>query len=120
VDGKITVDGKPVTGGRVFFRAADGKVAMAYISSEGNYHAIDVPAGTLKVNVTPPTRMETDKMRRGKGKKPNAPETLEAPELPPGTSSVFIPQKYQDPESSGLTCTVKSGTNTFDIEMTSK
>lgn len=120
VEGKITVDGHPVTAGRVFFQGADQQVAFAYISPQGTYRAVDVPAGTAKVYVTAPTRMEREKMRRqsqGKGKKLVMPE---AGEEPPGSNDVAIPQKYQIPESSGLTCTVTSGTTTFDIEMTSK
>jgi hypothetical protein len=117
VEGKVTVDGHPANSGRVFFRSADGKsVVFAYIMPEGTYQAMDVPLGPMKVTVTPLTRLERDKLQRSAKKKPNAPES---PAVPKG-SFVPIPPKYEDPDGSGLTTTVNSGINTYDIELSSR
>jgi hypothetical protein len=121
VEGEITVDGQPANSGRVFFRSADEKsVVVAYVQSDGTYHAVDVPLGPMTVWVTPLTRLERGKLQRNaKAKKPNVPEAPEGPEAPI-LSFVSIPPKYQDPNSSGLTTTVQSGTNTYNIEMASR
>jgi hypothetical protein len=121
VDGKITVDGRPVNSGRVLFRSADEKhVVFAYIGPEGAYRALDVPSGPMNVWVTPPTKMERAKMqRKGRAKKGDTSEAPEVPEVPI-VSFVPIPQKYQDPTTSGLTTTVQPGPNTYNIEMSSR
>jgi hypothetical protein len=121
VDGKITVDGRPANSGRVFFRSADEKsVVVAYIGREGTYHAVDVPPGTMNVWVTPPTKMERQKMQRRGGARKERPADAPEPPEPPLASIVSIPQKYQDPTSSGLTTTVQPGRNTYNIEMSSR
>jgi hypothetical protein len=121
VDGKITVDGRPANSGRVFFRSADEKsVVFAYIAPDGAYHAIDVPPGPMKVWITPLTKMERSKLqRRAATKKGKTAEAAEAPEAPI-LSFVSIPQKYQAPTSSGLTTTVQTGTNTYNIQLSSR
>jgi hypothetical protein len=120
VDGKVTVDGRPANSGRVFFKSADDKgEAVAYIGRDGAYHAIDVPLGAMKVWVTPPTKMERQKMARRGGARKERPADTPEPE-PPLASIVPIPQKYQDPTSSGLTTTVQAGPNTYNIEMSSR
>jgi hypothetical protein len=120
VDGKITIDGRPVNSGRVFFRSADEKsVVFAYIDRDGSYHAMDVPMGPMNVWVTPPTKMEREKAQRiaaGRAKKGTAPEAPEAPVV----SFVPIPKKYQDPTTSKLTTTVQGRTNSYNIEMLSR
>jgi hypothetical protein len=119
VEGKVTVDGHPATAGRVVFRSADGKsTVIANIATDGSYRALDVPQEDMKVTVAGLTRLERTRIQRGagKGKKSSESEAM-AKEI---ESSPKIPERYQDPEASGLTCTVKSGTNTYNIEISSK
>jgi hypothetical protein len=118
VEGKVTFDGQPVGGGRVTFRSADGKsTVVAKIAADGAYRALDVPCEAMKVTVTPLDKFERIRMQRGtKGKNSGISES-QAESL---ESSTKIPEKYQDPDASGLALTVHSGTNNFPIELSSK
>ena len=121
VKGKITVDGRPANSGRVFFRSADEKsVVFAYLGPDGAYQAVDVPPGPMNAWVTPLTKMERTKIQRSaRSKKAKAAEESEAPPTPI-VSFQSIPEKYQDPTTSRLTTIVNSGTNTYNIEMSSQ
>ena len=126
VEGKVTVNGQPVNSGRVFFRSPDGKhTIIAKIRPDGTYRALDVPYVAMRVSVTPLTKWE--RMRRmqdpKRGKKlpgseaPATPgEGVEPAEIP----RVSVPERYQDPDASGLTFTAQSETNTYNIEMSSE
>jgi hypothetical protein len=120
VEGKVTVDGQLVSAGRVIFRSADGKsTVLANIAPDGSYRALDVPQDDMKVTVAGLSKFERIRLQRGgkgKGKSSSASETL-AKEI---ESSPKIPEKYLDPDASGLGLTVKSGTNTYNIEISSK
>jgi len=119
VEGKVIVDGQPVTAGRVIFQSMDGKSSIiAKIAPDGSYRALDVPCGAMNVFVTPLDKVERIRIQRGgtKGKKSSESEALaKAVE-----SSPKIPEKYEDADTSRLTFTVKSGTNTYNIEILSK
>ncbi len=121
VEGKVTIDGRAATSGRVFFRSADGKsVVAATIGSDGTYRAVDVPCDAMKVTVTLPTKWERIGLVRD-AKKAKQAAGSEAPGAPGGAKAVDyatkIPKKYEDPDASGLAYTVKSGANTYNIEI---
>jgi hypothetical protein len=113
VEGKVTLDGTPVAGAAsVYFTCANGEVRAVPVRRDGFYRALLIPVGAVKVYVTPsvtPTRQ----VDRGKKKGPDEPEA-------PSARSVQIPKKYTDAETSGLSTTVHSGTNTYDIELSSQ
>lgn len=124
VEGKVTIDGQPASSGRVFFRSADGKsTIVATIGSDGAYRAVDVPCDAMKITVTLPTKWERIGLIRD-AKKAKKPGASVGPGAPGGVkafeSSAKIPKKYEDPDASGLALTVKSGTNTYDIEISTK
>jgi hypothetical protein len=120
VTGKVTVDGQPVSAGRVVFRTADGTSnvpVIAKIATDGSYRALDVPQGAMNVTVDGLTKFERIKIQSGvKGKKTSESKARAAAI----ESSPKIPEKYQNPDASGLTFTVKGGTNTYNIEIQSK
>lgn len=118
VEGMVTVDGQPVTAGRVVFRSADGKsTILANIAPDGSYRALDVPYVPMQVTVAGLTKMERVRVQRGvKGKKSAESEARnKAVE-----SSPKVPEKYEDPDTSGLSFTATSGTNTYNIEIRSE
>jgi hypothetical protein len=124
VEGKVTIDGQPASSGRVFFRSADGKsTVVATIGPDGAYRAVDVPCDTMKVTVTLPTKWERIGLLRD-AKKAKKSGASEGPKAPRGVGAsepgVKISEKYQNPDTSGLTLAVTSGTNTYDIEISSK
>ncbi len=101
-----------VKGGYVNFTAADGSRHSADISKEGTYTVENVPLGDAKVSV------DTSSLKPN----PNAPNMGNRPPNDPNLAAakdaaeryVWIPDKYADPASSGLTVTVKAGNNPYD------
>jgi hypothetical protein len=130
VEGKVTVDGAPANSGIVAFTSVDGKGRIASmagaIQSDGTYRIPNAPLGAVKVSVAPLTLTQTRGARRKekvikrmemkqKGQT-DLPQAAPAPDAP----VVPIPKKYADADSSGLTTTLNPGTNTYDIELSSR
>jgi hypothetical protein len=127
VKGKVTVDGRPLNGGTVFFLEADvpegqKNSSPGTIHEDGTYQADAVPVGPVKVNLMPDLMiMGKERIRGGPTALP--PGNLRGAAPPPAPANappVSIPPKYRKFDTSGLTLTVHGGTNQFDIEMTSK
>ena len=131
VSGRVLYNGKPVTGGWVTFRPADGRknTVNALLDANGNYEAV-LPAGEVLIAVDN-RELERQAADRGAarpalppglklpaGAKPGAepPAAKTAPDRPPGTY-VPIPEQYYDVDTSGLKYTVKSGPQSHDIEL---
>ena len=107
VSGKVTLDGQPVSEGRISFNDASRGIFMtADLRADGSYEVVraeghGLPPGTYQVAVTP---LPSD--------------------LPVGFSSTAppkrfseIPAKYHNPATSGLTLTVAQETNPFDVAL---
>jgi hypothetical protein len=108
VEGTVTLDGTPVTGAAsVQFTCANGEVRAAPVRRDGFYRALLIPVGPAKVSVTPDIQVVSKK--KGKAE----------PGAPP-QHAVQIPQKYLNADTSGLSTTVRSGTHTYDIELSSQ
>src|SRR5262245_8421596 len=122
VSGKVTYQGQPVTSGAVIIFGADGNADSGRIDHKGDYTVHQAPSGPVKVVVIPgkPARtmpaLPLDRAT-GRPKEPPAKDrggVLVAP--PPGKGD--FPQKYQDPDQSGLTFTVRGGRKqAFDIAL---
>jgi hypothetical protein len=111
VGGTVTYNGKKLTMGTITFVSPDGKKkGFTNISTDGTYKLVEPPLGQVKVGilVKPP---------------PKAPESKNATKAtigdPPAISldPVLIPAVYADPNKSGLSTELKSGANTYDIEL---
>ena len=110
VGGTVMLDGKPLTTGTVtFFSQASGITAYGQIQSNGRYTLQTgtdkgLPAGdyTVTVVATEPLSTVTD------------------PKVAPAPPKLITPAKYNDPASSGLKFTVKTGSNGIDLSLISK
>jgi len=114
VSGKVTYKGKPLPGGNVTFAGKDGKSLAAAIHEDGTYSLEKVPPGEYKVAV------ETESLRKaapGGGVPPKGGDKIAPPPAADAPKYVAIPVKYANPETSGLTYTVKTGKQTFDIDL---
>lgn len=108
VSGRVTLAGEPVKQGYVIFRNDDkGVHMMAEVDDHGEYRVsmaagYGLPLGDYRVYLSPPV-----------------PEVPFGPaKAPPQASEVEkFPEKYLQPETSGLALTVKRGENRFDIDM---
>jgi hypothetical protein len=111
IEGTVKIDGVTANSGNVVFTVGQESISGA-IQPDGTYRAVAVPIGEAKVTVTGlPPKPRTDPKTAPKG-------GSDAPGTPTVSDPIPIPAKYAKAESSGLTFTVKSGTNTFPIELT--
>jgi len=124
--GKVLYKGQPVTGGSVIFRpsTASENTVTAPILPDGSYTAT-VPAGVVKIAVDnrelqPPEATAKKEPRPNLPKVGNVgtgtPDPRVNPQKPAGTY-IKLPDKYHDVASSGLSYTVKSGAQTYNIEL---
>jgi hypothetical protein len=138
VSGKVLFQGKGVTGGRVSFVSVKGGFPSSAIINEDGTYQIKAPVGEVRIGVDnsmlKPQGVGGGGKGPGKGggkgggqgggppkgiahpKGPNAPEAKEQPVTIKG-KWVAIPSQYADPGTSGLTYTVKPGSQTHDIDL---
>ncbi len=114
VTGTVTFKGAPLTTGRVIFYGANNQTAIAQIGEDGNYEAIKVPLGLVKVAVDtpPPPSRETVKAAKTGKRRFERGVPISLPE-----NTVSIPAKYGNPELSGFSLTVKEGSQPYDIAL---
>lgn len=108
VSGKVTFQGNAVAAGTMRFSNPQTGIDMtADLRPDGTYeamraHGAGLPEGTYQVAVMPPRL---------------SPVVGPMKVLPKPPDCRDIPAKYRQPSTSGLTLTVKSGTNRFDVDM---
>jgi hypothetical protein len=143
VTGKVTFEGKALPGGYVSFTPeGGGKGGSSSIDpKDGTYTVANLPTGTYKVSVNPLTVSNPMQQTGGKGGMPPGmmrpgmgppPGTKTVPKgaakeanisgaIPYGPSgagkAVKIPDKYLNSDTSGLTLTVKRGSQDFPIDL---
>jgi hypothetical protein len=132
VSGKVLYKGAPLKGGNVTFVSTEGKTSIsAAIKEDGSYQLANVPVGAVKICVeTESLRSQvTRSMSKGPGTSgvppsykapPGASEqTGYKPPEPQDTSSryVQIPPQYAKADTTDLTYTVKSGSQSHDVEL---
>jgi hypothetical protein len=114
VTGKVMLEGKPVPEGCTVTFLSDKYTAVGQVGAGGSYTLLDagkprVAAATYKVGVMPSTKPMSD----AEYEKMMTAGTTGATSTPPAV----IPEKFQNPATSGLSFTVKEGPNTIDIEL---
>jgi hypothetical protein len=109
VSGKVTYKDKPVVFGTVLIQGRDG-LRQGNIAPDGSYTVRDVAAGEVRVAVSSPNPKG---IQLYPNKNPNYPQDP-YPDVP---GWFPIPQQYEKVETSGLTYTIRGGTNTINIEL---
>jgi len=110
VTGKVTYQGKPLTKGTISFISTD--------PNRANANSVIGPDGSYSLQTTNPG----DGAVVGEYKiivsdiDPNALNTP-APGEPVKKQERVIPEKYENPDASGLTRKVERGSNSFDIAL---
>jgi hypothetical protein len=104
-----------VPSGTVKFHRADGEVWYGSIHGEGQFTVDDAPLGPVRITVQ--THDATPRLPQS-GVAPKQPAEL-APrkEDRRDARAVPIPARYREPEKSGLTYTVRGGSQTHDIDL---
>jgi hypothetical protein len=126
VRGKVTYDGKPVTGGKIMFYPESGRMAIGEIGADGTYTLTTFHSGDGAL--VGPHRVAIESTSVGPGTM-QSPKSIEeeielskkgAPGgkiLVAGKVEWLVPQKYSLPETSGLTAKVGSGPNEINFDI---
>jgi hypothetical protein len=129
VTGRVTFRGKPVVSGSVVMLGADNKLVSCPLDAEGRYALNDFPLGTVQVavvspNPNPPLRLPRRLLKRREKEIKLLEEKKDvkdspAPAAPKVDSNKWfpLPKQYELADTSGITTTIHSGDNTFDIEL---
>jgi hypothetical protein len=127
ITGTVSYKGTPIPEGSIMFHPDNGAPSVSTPIIDGKYTAEKVPPGPAKVSVVSvfTEAMNVMPMQRAMqgGMKPK-----EGAEIPEGArklmagaaqakKGVKIPDDYADPAKSTLTCTVKGGKQTHDIDL---
>jgi hypothetical protein len=96
VKGKVSLDGQPLTSGKIVFHLPDGQFAGAKLQADGTFQVDRLPPGALKVSF---------EATRGNGK---------------GQVVNLLPARYSSEERSEIKIEVRKGANTHDFELQSK
>jgi len=116
VEGKVKVDGVLANSGNVSFKVNETTL-QGHISPDGSYRVVGLPVGAAQITVTPATNLPPAPKGKGAAVAPDL-KGMPGADTVTADKAIPIPAKYGKVESSGLTFTVASGSNTFDIELT--
>jgi hypothetical protein len=132
ITGKVTYQGKPLPSGTVTFVPEQGGHAVTSDIHDGVYKVLKIAPGPAKIAVSIPSRPAEvvsfiQKMQppspEMKDKKPPAtsPPAVSPKAVSPKSArapkAASFPTKFTDPNTSGLTYTVISGSQVFDIDL---
>jgi hypothetical protein len=101
VPGTVTYKGEPLRSGILRVVSTGGEFATAPIHADGTFTLTDVVPGEVQVGIMP----EPQSWSSSDGKGRSAPR------------QVAIPVKYQDPQKSGLKCTITDTSRPLAIEL---
>jgi hypothetical protein len=122
LSGRVTLDGKPLGGGRVELWSLDGLNSVScQLRNDGTYTVAEPPLGPCKVVVM------TSHLKGV----PAAPRRLNERAGQPGSAGMTspdglglaytpIPRRYEDLATTDLTLTVERGNHTQDITLTAR
>jgi|GEM_PF-608832 len=139
LSGKVRIKGNPVTGGNLIFHKEGKEAANLKINADGTYQGF-IPLGDLQVGVETETlkkRLEDMANQGGKGggkmpalsfspkdmekykdKKMTAADMMKAAMDPANLGKyVPIPEKYRNPQQSGLSVSMKDAKQEQDFDI---
>jgi len=124
VTGTVTYQGSPVVSGTVTLLDSNGVVHQVVIGPDGTYQIEGVPSGTAKIGVTSPDPVAESKKvaawqgsRSGKGKQGSQTPAKHAATAT-STGWFPLPERFADPEQSGIALDIRGGRNTMPIALT--
>jgi len=146
VTGTVTYKDKPLPGGSITFLPKEGVAVNGTIEKDGTYRVDKVPVGEVKISIdtfasrTGASRPTTGgppiaggppggggpPKDRGGPPKDTLPKDVDPKNFDPAAiekerdKNVKLPEKYLDPNKSGLTFTVQKGKQTHDIPLSDK
>lgn len=123
VKGQVKLGEKNLTAGTVIFTSTkDNTSGSGPIDKDGNYVVRDAPLGDVKISVTVPKGMMMGKIDSQMAKGPPGVGAMPEGNAGPGgidpAKIVNIPDKYSNPDTSGLTHKIEAGEQTHNITLT--
>jgi hypothetical protein len=124
VSGTVKYNGQLMNKGTVTFQGRDGKTYASPIGSDGRYAIKGIPTGPAKIGVV--VSDEDALVQHFKDKAAgirNQQDEGKVPKVQPQgkgsdiKSYYVVPPKYGDVNASGLSFDVKSGSQTYDIDI---
>ncbi|HSQ55625.1 MAG TPA: hypothetical protein VLM40_07760 [Gemmata sp.] len=113
LEGTVSFGGTPVEVALIIVAGPNGSCTGNIDEATGRYRVDNVPLGEVKIGVNTEAGKGQliGKQMSGYYKGPEAKSRgiLKPPKV------IDIPNKYADPNGSGITTTIKSGANTYDI-----
>jgi hypothetical protein len=119
VTGVVTFEGEPLPEGRVTL-FGKGTVASAVIGPDGTFTIVNAPLGAVRVALQQPTpvtavrRLDVGLSGLGPPMFRSKPPALARSD---GPARVSLPERYADPDHSGLSFTVVPGAQTHDFHL---
>jgi hypothetical protein len=103
VKGTVTYKGQKLQSGILKFVGPDGSYSAASIQPDGTFIITDVIPGEIKVGV----------MESPSGSGSSSGDKTAGPRTPP----IALPEKFREPETSGVTVTITDDTDDLHIEL---
>jgi len=128
VSGKVLIDGKPLPGGQISFVAVKGGFAASGQIDENGQYKLSAPVGEVTITVNNTSFQSQQPAAKGKlkGSGTAGPPPKELPHPKQGAEEhatkghwVNIPSRYAEADSSELKYTVTSGSQTYDVKLSS-
>lgn len=108
VTGTVKYRDKPLTTGSITLLASDNNLYIGSIEANGQFSIPKVPVGPVKIAVSSPNPNDVE--TRGSGASATIGERIGGSRAKPVPAGwVPIPEKYGDPQNSGLTGDAKRG-----------
>jgi hypothetical protein len=120
MSGAVHYHGKPVRSGTVMVFDAAGTAHPADIGPDGTYAVSGIPVGAVQLSVQSPDPARSVRTApfTPKQRKMQLNPFVSLPRPPAKRDGWFpLPAVYSTPASSGLSTTLKSGPNAFDIDL---
>lgn len=111
VTGKVTFLGRPLVCGSVVLRGPDGKSAAGRIEQDGSYTVKDAPTGEVLVAVSSPDPLVQHYATQLKSSRERVPVAQWSAPTVDRKQWFSIPNRYENPATSGITLTVTRGNN---------
>lgn len=117
VTGKVTLNGKTVSGGTIKVISEDGaKTDSALIGKDGTFKLTKAPIGQVKVALDPPPEAEMQALPRGA---PVPPEVKKMTAQEKAGLSLWkrLPGNYRDLQKTPLKITIKDGESNVPVDV---
>lgn len=118
VSGRITFQGKPVIWGSVVLVGPDGRCAAGRIEQDGTYRVENASTGAVTVGVISRDPLVQNWATNLKSTRNRPTAKLFSAKPPVDRNRWFpLPAHFEEPASSGVTLSIKGGTNETDITL---